>query len=184
MKNIIFSFALLVAFVVKGQNLQMRYFNYTAGQITLDSVLIRAPYSYPTDSMIIYYSSWTSSEYMFEDLQCQCWQATQTWHWLKSSQLDSANGAITLKWANEGPGQYYCSMGNVIGFNINYEVTSITQAIQQQKTGTVTIYDSQGRFIKTSSVSEYTQGLTPGALYIYNAVYSDNTFDKGKFIIE
>lgn len=62
--------------------------------------------------------------------------------------------------------------------------TSIFQAVQQSKQGTVSIYDAQGRLVKTSSVTDYQKGLQYGTLYIYSASYSDNTFDQGKFVIE
>ncbi len=63
-------------------------------------------------------------------------------------------------------------------------ITAIIQAYQQNKKGTVSIYNVQGVFVKTSSVQDFQKGLQSGVVYLYQAIYSDNTFDSGKIIIE
>lgn len=192
MKTIIFSLLILSASLVKGQT--WTTFNYShenIGQIYIDSVSVRYPYSNASDSIIFYYSNWQSAVtyYFFNPNFGNSYSqghTSQNSFPITYSQLDSCSGKYTYRFLNyDISGTYQCGIGqNAGGFSISPTYASVTTSIQPGKAGTVTIYDVQGRFIKTSPVSQYTQGLALGTLYIYKAVYSDNTFSSGKFIIE
>ena len=162
--------------------------------ILLDSVKANIYDHNPPDTLYFYYSAWIPN-YTFY-LEDNVNNGTMEKYFsVTSHQLDSTNGLVKV------PLGYYPSIPagdtlkvsiglapvfvtvNLLGDN-NYYVTGISSGIQTTKTGTVNIYDSQGRFVKNSQVANYTEGLSPDQLYIYNIVYSDGSVAKGKFILQ
>ena len=196
MKLLFLSIALLWAVVATGQSYNWTTYNFNhalqSGEVYLDSTSSRKSCSYSIDSVVYYLSGWTSScnvpfYYLFNGTQPT--PNSSTCFYLTSAYLDSCKGVVTYRWSHYGvySNTWYCGIQGGASVDIcdTYATpTAITQPIQTNKTGTVTIYDMQGRFEKTSQVSNYTEGLNTGQLYIYNTAYSDGSVDKGKFVIE
>lgn len=200
MKTIIFSLLILSASLVKGQTIfykngiQFVSDSTRPDYILLDSVKTTIYDHYPPDTLYMHFSAWIPN-YTFHLEDNVNNGSMQSYFTVTSHQLDSSGGLVKVPlsyFPNLTPAEtLQVSIGlapvfvtvNLIGDN-NFYTTSLTSAIQQSKTGTVTVYDIQGRLIKQSPVAEYTQGLAPGTLYIYNALYTDGTADRGKFLIE
>jgi len=148
-----------------------------------------------SDTLYLYVSNWKNVTYSILEIGSEYLPSTS--FNLDSIQLDSSNGLIKIPissstFAQGTTGAISLSSSDYltsyrIDLNIQYnstKTTSITTAYQQNKTGIVNIYDMQGNFVKQNPISYYTSGLQPNTIYIYNAIYSDNTTDKGKFVIQ